>query len=63
MNMVTLIQKKKDGQELSREEIQWIIDGYVAGDIPDYQVSALLMAIYFQGLSKEETVELTQAMR
>ena len=61
--MVTLIQKKKDGQELSREEIQWIIDGYVAGDIPDYQVSALLMAIYFQGLSKEETVELTQAMR
>lgn len=63
MNMVTLIQKKKDGQELSREEIQWIIDGYVAGEIPDYQVSALLMAIYFQGLSKEETVELTQAMR
>ena len=63
MNMVTLIQKKKDGQELSREEIQWFIDGYVAGNIPDYQVSALLMAIYFQGLSKEETVELTQAMR
>ncbi|MGN1413735.1 MAG: pyrimidine-nucleoside phosphorylase [Anaerovoracaceae bacterium] len=63
MNMVTLIQKKKDGQELSREEIQWIIDGYVAGDIPDYQVSALLMAIYFQGLTKAETVELTQAMR
>ena len=35
MNMVTLIQKKKDGQELSREEIQWFIDGYVAGNIPD----------------------------
>lgn len=63
MNMVTLIQKKKDGQALSREEIQWIISGYVAGAIPDYQVSALLMAICFQGLDREETFALTEAMR
>jgi len=63
MNMVSIIQKKKEGKALSREEIQWLIDGYVAGDIPDYQVSALLMAIYFQGLDKEETFLLTEAMR
>ena len=63
MNMVEIIQKKKDGKQLSREEIQWFIDGYVAGDIPDYQASALLMAIYFQGLNKEETFQLTEAMR
>ncbi|MDD7601697.1 MAG: pyrimidine-nucleoside phosphorylase [Firmicutes bacterium] len=63
MNMVALIQKKKDGKALQREEIQWIIDGYVAGSIPDYQISALLMAICFQGLDKEETFALTEAMR
>lgn len=63
MNMVSIIQKKKDGLQLTAEEIKWFIDGYVAGDIPDYQVSALLMAIYFQGLSPEETFALTDAMR
>ena len=63
MNMVTIIQKKKDGLALTAEEIKWFVDGYVAGDIPDYQVSALLMAIYFQGLNKEETFHLTEAMR
>ncbi len=63
MNMVNIIQKKKDGQALTREEIQWFIDGYVAGDIPDYQASALLMAVYFQGLNREETFQLTEAMR
>lgn len=63
MNMVSIIQKKKDGMQLTAEEIKWFIDGYVAGDIPDYQVSALLMAVFFQGLSKEETFALTEAMR
>lgn len=63
MNMVSIIQKKKDGFSLSKEEIKWFIDGYVSEDIPDYQVSALLMAIYFQGLDKEEIFYLTEAMR
>ena len=63
MNMVSIIQKKKDGHPLSKEEIKWFVDGYVKGDIPDYQVSALLMAIYFQGLNKEEIFHLTEAMR
>lgn len=63
MNMVSIIQKKKDGLPLSKEEIKWFVDGYVKGDIPDYQVSALLMAIYFQGLNKEEIFHLTEAMR
>ena len=58
MNMVSIIQKKKEGLQLTAEEIKWFIDGYVKGDIPDYQASALLMAIYFQGLSKEETFHL-----
>ena len=48
MNMVDIIQKKKDGTELSAEEIKWFIDGYVGGEIPDYQISALLMAICFK---------------
>lgn len=63
MNMVSMIQKKKDGLTLTREEIQWFIDGYVEGDIPDYQASALLMAICFRGLNREETFQLTEAMR
>lgn len=63
MNMVSIIQKKKDGLQLTSEEIKWFVDGYVAGDIPDYQASALLMAIYFQGLDEEETFHLTEAMR
>lgn len=62
MRMYDLIEKKKMGQVLSEEEINWFISSYTNGDIPDYQVSALLMAIYFQGMSKEETVALTMAM-
>ena len=46
-NMNDIIYKKREGGELSPEEIKWWIDGYVKGEIPDYQVSALLMAIYF----------------
>lgn len=63
MNMVEIIQKKKDGSRLTAEEIKWFIDGYVAGEIPDYQASALLMAICFNGLNEEETFCLTDAMR
>lgn len=59
MRVVDLIEKKKEGYALSKEEIDYIIDGYVKGDIPDYQISALLMAIYFQGLNEEEQFNLT----
>ena len=54
--------QKRSGQKLSLEEIKFIINGYVKDLIPDYQVAALLMAIYFQGLDKEETAHLTKVM-
>ncbi len=57
-----IIEKKKRGLKLSKEEIEFIVNGYVAGKIPDYQVSALLMAIYFKGMDEEETTNLTMAM-
>lgn len=62
-NMSDIIYKKERAGELSREEIQFFITDYVAGRIPDYQASALLMAIFFRGLSRRETFELTDAMR
>ena len=62
MNMVDIITKKRDGGELSPEEIHFFIDNYVKGRIPDYQASALLMAIYFRRLSRAETFALTEAM-
>lgn len=62
MRMYDLIDKKKHGKALTKEEIQWFITGYTEGTIPDYQVSALLMAIYFQGMDTDETVNLTLAM-
>ena len=62
-NMNDIIYKKREGGALTREEINWWITGYVKGEIPDYQVSALLMAIFFRGLSREETYTLTAAMR
>ena len=62
MRMVDLIEYKKSGKEFSQEQIQYIIDGYVNETIPDYQMSALLMAICFQGLTAKETAILTQAM-
>ncbi|RNC28725.1 MAG: Pyrimidine-nucleoside phosphorylase [Candidatus Dichloromethanomonas elyunquensis] len=62
MRMVELIQKKRNGLVLSPEEIRFIIRGYVQGSIPDYQMSALTMAIYYKGMTAEETAELTMAM-
>lgn len=62
MRMVDLIEKKKQGYEHTLEEIHYIIQGYVQGDIPDYQISAWLMAICFQGLNLTETVMLTKEM-
>ena len=61
--MNEIIYKKREGGRLSGEEINWLIKGYVDGTIPDYQVSALLMAIFFKGLSREEIYTLTSAMR
>ena len=62
MLMTELIDKKRDGGALSAAEIEFFIRGYTAGDIPDYQVSALLMAMYFRGLDRAETAALTDAM-
>ena len=62
MRMYDLIMKKKEGKELTEAEIRFMIEGYTKGDIPDYQISALLMAIYFSGMNEEETLNLTMAM-
>ncbi|MCC5926069.1 MAG: thymidine phosphorylase [Bacteroidetes bacterium] len=61
-NMVTLIRKKRDKQELSTDEIKYIISAYTRDEIPDYQVSSLLMAIFLNGLSDRESADLTYAM-
>lgn len=63
MNMNDIIYKKRIGEVLSKSEIEFFIDGYTKGDIPDYQASALLMAVMFQKLSMSETVCLTEAMK
>ncbi len=60
--MVDLIEKKRDGLELTTEEINFFIKGYTDGSIPDYQVSALTMAIVFRGMSEKERADLTMAM-
>lgn len=62
MKTVEIIREKRDGQRLTREEIRFLIDGYVHGKIPDYQMSAFLMAVYFQGMDDQETVDLTDIM-
>ena len=61
--MYDIIRKKRDGLGLSEREIQWFVDGYVKGEIPDYQTAALCMAIYFKGMTIEETTALTFAIR
>jgi pyrimidine-nucleoside phosphorylase len=62
MRAVDIIMHKRDGKELSREEIQFLIGGYVAGEIPDYQAAAWAMAVFFQGMSAGETAALTEVM-
>jgi len=62
MRMYDIIMKKRNGGALSKEEIRFFIEGYTKGEIPDYQVTALMMAIYFQKMTERETYELTMAM-
>ncbi|MDV2884198.1 pyrimidine-nucleoside phosphorylase [Alkalihalophilus pseudofirmus] len=62
MRMVDIIEKKRDGLELSKEEIQFVIEGYTKGDIPEYQMSALAMAIFFKDMNTAERAELTMSM-
>lgn len=62
MRMLDIIQNKKHGMELSAEEIDFFVQGYTKGEIPDYQASALLMAIWFKGMSEAETANLTKSM-
>ena len=59
MRMYELIEKKREGHVLTEEEIQFFIKGYTRGEIPDYQASALLMAIYFQGMTTEESASIS----
>ena len=62
MTMYDIIKKKRDGFSLSKEEIEFFIKGYTEGSIPDYQASALMMAVYFSSMDEQETVMLTDAM-
>ena len=62
MRMYDIIAKKRDGGTLNREELAFAVNGYVSGDVPDYQMSALLMAIYLRGMTDDETAVLTDVM-
>ena len=62
MRAYDIIEKKRDGYELSGEEIDFMVEGCTGGVIPDYQMSAWLMAVYFQGMTDRETADLTMAM-
>src|SRR6202142_4528625 len=62
MRTVDLIQRKRDGEELAPEEIDFLVDGYTTGDIPDYQMSSFLMAVYFSGMTAREDSRLTECM-
>ena len=62
MRMYDLIMKKRNGSALSDEEIRFMVQGYTKGDIPDYQMSAMMMAVYFRGMDADETLALTMAM-
>lgn len=59
MRMVDVIDQKRNGGVLSDEQLQFFVDGVVDGSLPDYQISALLMAIYFQGMTDREQTQLT----
>ena len=63
MRAVDIIQKKRDNEKLSDKEIEFLLNGYLAGDIPDYQMSAFLMAVYFNDMSQEELLKFTMLMR
>src|SRR5947208_5795896 len=62
MRTVDLIQRKRDGEELAPEEIDFLINGYTAGEIPDYQMSSFLMATFFSGMTDRELSRLTECM-
>src|SRR5215471_15319148 len=62
MRTVDLIQRKRDGEELAPEEIEFLVEGYTNGDIPDYQMSSFLMAVFFSGMSDREVSRLTDCM-
>ncbi|HIH50475.1 TPA: thymidine phosphorylase, partial [Candidatus Micrarchaeota archaeon] len=67
MRTVDLIQRKRDGSELTPgeltpEEMEFLVEGYTSGDIPDYQMSAFLMAVYFKGMTDREVSSLTECM-
>ena len=62
MRAVDLIQKKRDGQELTSSEIEWLVESYVLGTVPDYQMSAFAMAVYFKGMTTREISDLTMKM-
>jgi len=62
MRTVDLIQRKRDGDELTPEEIEFLVEGYTRGEIPDYQMSAFLMAVFFSGMSDREVTRLTECM-
>ena len=62
MNMLAVVQSKRDGREHSAAELNWLMSEVVKGKVPDYQLSAWLMAVYFQGMTPAETANLTLAM-
>ena len=62
MRMFDIIAKKRDGERISPQEMEFFIKGYTEGSIPDYQAAAFLMAVYLKGLDNDETAELTRLM-
>ena len=62
MHIPTLISRKREGEELSAKEIEKLIAGYTAGEVPDYQMAAFSMAVFFKGMTPAETAALTRAM-
>ena len=63
MRAVDLIEKKRDRKSLSEEEIKYLLDGYLEGEVPDYQMSSFLMATYFNDMTDKELLSFTLAMR
>ena len=62
MRVYELIRRKRDGEELTPEEVRHLVEGFVKGEVPDYQMAAFLMAVYFRGLNEREVLALTEAM-